>query len=224
MTGSRGMPRGLSRRGLIAGAAALGASAALLPPPAAAGLRPTPGQPAGPYYPGHLDLTTLDSDLTHAPAAPGLVRGALIDLAGTVRDPAGRPITRAEILIWQADTVGRYNHPADSDGVDRDPHFEGAGVERTDDAGRYRFRTVKPAPYPRGGAWQRAPHIHMAIETADGRALVTQMYFPDEPLNAEDGLYRRLGDAVADAVAERGETRNGVTAFAFDIVLDAESR
>jgi protocatechuate 3,4-dioxygenase beta subunit len=189
----------------------------------AASLRPTPQQTTGPYYPGHLELATLDNDLTRAPGANGLVQGLLIDLVGSVRDLSGAPVPGADVLIWQADAIGRYNHPADSGEGARDPHFEGAGVTRANDAGLYRFRTVKPAAYPPGGRRQRTPHIHMAVQTPAGESLVTQMYFPGEALNVDDGLFQRLGDEAPAVIAKMDRAQDDVARVSFDIVLGNQS-
>ncbi len=177
------------RRQLLLGAAGLAFGATVVPRIGGAStLALTPRQTAGPFYPGHLDLAALDADLLRRGDGAETTEGTRLSLTGRVLDRAGQPVPGAAVLIWQADSFGHYNHPADDQETPRDPLFEGVGLARTDGAGAYRFRTLKPAAYPLGGSARRTPHIHVAVGAGDTASLVTQMYFPDEPLNARDGL------------------------------------
>lgn len=165
----------------------LGLAATLVTPAAlAAHLQPTPSQTAGPFYPPELPLDD-DNDLTRVRGAAGVARGRITDLTGRLLDLDGKPIRGARIEIWQCDAQGRYRHPLDPGDAPIDPGFQGFGRTASDSEGRYRFRTIRPVPYP-----GRTPHIHVAVFPEGERPLVTQLYVAGEPLNDGDFLYRRI--------------------------------
>lgn len=182
----------------------------------AGGLRATPSQPAGPFYPEELPLDH-DNDLTRVAGRGGRAQGRITDLTGRVLDTAGRPVSGARIEIWQCDAQGRYRHPLDPGNAPIDPDFQGFGRTASDGEGRYRFRTIRPVPYP-----GRTPHIHVAVFLDGERPLVTQLYVAGEPLNDGDFLYRRIpaerrGLVTTDfRPATGGEAE---LAASFDIVL-----
>jgi protocatechuate 3,4-dioxygenase beta subunit len=126
--------------------------------------------------------------------------GQLIDLRLRVVDEDGTPVGGAVVEIWQANAAGRYVHPNDDDHAPVDPNFYGAARLLTDAAGTLELRTVKPGAYPVPGrdAWWRPPHIHFSLF---GRVwlsrLVTQMYFPGEPLNEQDRILNAVPDPAA---------------------------
>jgi protocatechuate 3,4-dioxygenase beta subunit len=126
------------------------------------------------------------------------------------------------IEIWQANAEGRYSHPADPNTAPIDPNFQGYGVITTDAEGRYRFKTVKPGAYPATADWTRPPHIHLDVSGKTDR-LVTQMFFPEEPLNQKDRILLRLGadkeSAIAKALSPTKEIEAGAMLLAWDIVL-----
>ncbi len=99
---------------------------------------------------------------------------------GRVLNAGGEPVSGARIEIWQANAHGRYAHPADDNPAPLDPNFQGYAKLLTDADGRYRFKTIKPSAYP-AGAFMRPAHIHFDV-TGKLDRLVTQMYFPDDPL------------------------------------------
>ena len=108
-------------------------------------------------------------------------------------DLRGRPLSGIKVEIWQANARGRYSHTKDTNPAPLDPNFQGYGVQITDSNGRYRFKTIKPGADPTGiGNWSRPPHVHFDV-TGRHEALVTQMYFPNEPLNAKDQLLQSAG-------------------------------
>jgi protocatechuate 3,4-dioxygenase beta subunit len=146
----------------------------------------TPNQVMGPFYPVEKPLDQ-DADLTAIAGGSGRAEGQVIHLMGRVLDSQGRPVPGARIEIWQANTHGRYTHPADSNPAPLDPNFEGFAVQLSDAEGRYRFKTVKPGPYPVTDDWSRPPHIHVDVSGRSGR-VVTQIYFENEPLNDVDKL------------------------------------
>lgn len=180
--------KGLSRRRVLGMSIALGGLA--LPGAAssvlAQALKLTPGQVMGPFYPVFRPLDE-DADLTVISGQAGRAKGQVIHLMGRVLNLQGDPVPDARIELWQANTHGRYDHPSDTHEAPLDPNFQGFGVQHTDAEGRYRFKTIKPGPYPVSSDWMRTPHIHFDIMSKTNR-LVTQMYFVDEPLNDKDHI------------------------------------
>jgi protocatechuate 3,4-dioxygenase beta subunit len=156
----------------------------------------------------------------------GVPIGQRIVVSGRVLDEDRRPVANTVIEIWQANAAGRYIHVRDNWDAPIDPNFTGAGRVVTDDEGRYRFVTVRPGAYPWGNhynAWRPA-HIHLSLlGPAFATRLVTQMYFPDDPLieidpiaNATPARYRQRLVARFDI----GTTRpNWALGYLFDIVL-----
>lgn len=149
----------------------------------------TPSQTLGPFYPRNVDERPrqTDADLLAFDGERLLSRGVPLFLAGRVLDSRGRPITQAEVEIWQCDANAVYHHPAGGAESERDPHFQGYGRALTEADGRFHFRTIKPVAYP-----GRTPHIHVRIAPRNGGALATQLYLPDEPGNVRDFLFSRL--------------------------------
>ena len=166
-----------------------------------------------------------DDDLTSPHEGEPL--GERIVVSGRVLDEAGRPIRGALIEVWQANAAGRYKHEVDQHPAPLDPNFSGAGRCLTDDDGNYRFVTIKPGAYPWGNhenAWRPA-YIHFSLF---GRAfterLVTQMYFPGDPLFAYDPIFHSVRDPKARAllVSEfdlATTTPEWALGFRWDIVL-----
>jgi len=167
------------------------ATLALLPKAVLAALIPTPRQSLGPFYPDELPLDS-DNDLVRVEGREGIAKGEIADLSGRVLDADGQPIAGALVEIWQCDANGRYRHPRDDRRVPLDPNFQGYGRSTTDADGRYRFRTIKPVPYP-----GRAPHIHFAVSAPGREPLVTQMYVRGAPENRRDWLLNGVRDAAA---------------------------
>lgn len=176
------------RRVLGTGLAALGLLAAGRPLPAwAQRLLRTPRQSRGPFYP-----LERDNDLVTVAGGSGLAKGEVTQVVGRVLDEAGRPIRQARVEIWQCNAFGRYHHPWDRRDAPLDPNFQGYGQFVTGADGGYRFRTIKPVPYP-----GRAPHIHFAIGGPGFEPLITQMYVAGSPDNARDALLNGIGDPHA---------------------------
>ena len=139
-----------------------------------------------------------DADLTAGHAGEPL--GERIIVTGHVRDEDGRPVRNALLEIWQANAAGRYLHEVDQHPAPLDPNFTGAGRTITDGEGCYRFVTVKPGAYPWGNhenAWRPA-HIHFSVfGRAFTQRLVTQMYFPGDPLFEYDPIFNSVRDPQA---------------------------
>ena len=157
--------------------------------------------PLGPFYPQMKPLDQ-DADLTTISGKPGRAEGKVIHLMGRVMNLKGEPVSGAKVEIWQTDSKGRYVHPSDPNPVPADPNFQGFGVQITDAEGRYRFKTVKPAAYPGLLAGMRTPHIHFDVSGKIDRA-VTQMFFPNEPLNAQDRSFQSLSAVYKEAATAK---------------------
>jgi protocatechuate 3,4-dioxygenase, beta subunit len=208
---------GLSRRHLVISANALAGLHAL--PAGAAALMPTPRQTTGPFYPLELPLDS-DNDLVQIAGRSERAAGTILHLGGRVLDPDGRPVRGARLEIWQCDAFGVYHHPRDPRGP-ADANFQGFGSTMVADDGAWRFRTIEPVPYP-----GRTPHIHFRILGPGFEPLVTQMYIAGHPLNAQDGIYQRLGEraslvtvALAPAPDLERHLKSGAKRGLFDIVL-----
>lgn len=202
------------RRGFL-----LALSAAMIGVPSAGAgtLVATPRQSAGPFYPVQLPLDD-DNDLTRVKGRAGRAKGVVSDLTGSIVDINGKPIPRARIEIWQCDANGRYRHPSEKRRQPRDEHFQGHGHSLTDEQGRYRFRTIRPVPYP-----GRTPHIHIAVMLEDQPVFVTQMYVAHEPTNSEDFLFRRVPVERRHLVLaefQASQEPDAALKASFDIVLD----
>jgi protocatechuate 3,4-dioxygenase beta subunit len=145
----------------------------------------------GPVY-GHEAIRPLDEDLTRNAVVNGEAIGERIIITGRVLDERGRPVRNALLEIWQANACGRYIHKIDQHDAPLDPNFTGAGRVLTDHNGEYRFTTIKPGAYPwknHDNAWRPA-HIHFSIFGESFlQRLVTQMYFPGDPLLPLDPIY-----------------------------------
>jgi protocatechuate 3,4-dioxygenase beta subunit len=178
----------------------------------------------GPVF-GHNTVQASDRDLTTGQGGEPL--GERIIVSGHLLDGDGRPIRNSLVEIWQANAAGRYAHSVDQHPAPLDPNFSGAGRCLTDDEGRYEFITIKPGAYPWGNhpnAWRPA-HIHFSVfGPAFATRLVTQMYFPGDPLFEYDPIFQSVRDPRArerlisrlDLSLTRPEWALG---YRFDIVL-----
>jgi protocatechuate 3,4-dioxygenase beta subunit len=184
-------------------------------------LAPTPQETTGPYFPVHAP-TEQDFDLTHVANGTGVPLGALRALKGRVLRRDGSPIANASVFIWQANAAGRYAHPLHNVAAPIDPNFQGVARLTTGADGAYALRTVKPGGYAVAAGGQRAPHIHFEVTSADYR-LTTQMYFPDEKLNAQDllipALSSRNGGVARVTCKPTAAPAKDVLGFEWDIVL-----
>jgi protocatechuate 3,4-dioxygenase beta subunit len=148
----------------------------------------------GPVF-GEDALGPLDGDLTRQHEGEPL--GERIRVSGRVLDEDGRPLRGALVEIWQANAAGRYRHEVDQHPAPLDPNFSGAGRCLTDDGGRYSFTTIRPGAYPwrnHDNAWRPA-HIHFSLfGRLFNERLVTQMYFPGDPLFRYDPIFNSVRD------------------------------
>jgi len=166
-----------------------------------------------------------DNDLTRQHDGEPL--GERITVSGRLLDTDGRPIHDSLVEIWQANAAGRYRHRWDDWPAPVDPNFSGGGRTVTDADGRYEFVTIKPGPYPWGNhpnAWRPA-HIHFSLlGRSFEQRLVTQMYFPGDPLFPYDPIFNSVRDADArERMISRfsldDSQENWALAYEFDIVL-----
>lgn len=178
----------------------------------------------GPLF-GHDEIRPTDSDLTKQHAGEPI--GERIVVSGRVLDENGKPVPHTLVEIWQANSAGRYLHRVDQHAAPMDPNFTGCGRAMTDEHGRYRFVTIRPGGYPwqnHTNAWRPA-HIHFSLfGPAFATRIVTQMYFPGDPLLAYDPMFNCVPDERArnrlisafDWESTIPETALG---YRFDIVL-----
>jgi protocatechuate 3,4-dioxygenase, beta subunit len=153
-------------------------------------------------------------------------------LCGRILDGTGRPVRGQLVEIWQANAAGRYVHQRDQHPAPLDPNFTGVGRCLTDHDGWYRFTTIKPGPYPwrnHHNAWRPA-HIHFSVfGTAFTQRMITQMYFPGDPLFGLDPIYQSVTDPQArDRLVARYDhdltTHEWATGYRWDVVLTGTAR
>jgi len=219
----------LNRRELLGAGMALPLGALAGSAQAAPGsCRLTPSQTPGPFYPLY-DQIDKDIDLTRLVGHQQSAAGEVIRVHGQVQDQQCKPVAGALVDLWQADSNGRYSHPADANPARRDPNFQGWGQAVTDAEGPYSLRTIKPAPYPlefidrrpdeRRG--YRTPHIHFRVSKRGYRELSTQMYFAGESLNGSDLVLNKVPAAERSRVviSPAQDGPQGLPAFRFDLTI-----
>ncbi len=205
----------VSRRHLIVGAAAVASFSAAK----AQKLVATSAQDLGPFYP-IIRPADHDADLTRVKGRDGVARGSPINIIGRVVDLQGNAISNAQVELWQCNSEGRYDHPGDrANPAALDTNFQGFARLATDRGGEFKFRSVKPKDYntPIG---RRTPPIHFDISGRSER-LVTQMYFPNEPLNDIDFLLKNAAPRES-VIAEAIDPLSGdpdALAFRWTVVL-----
>lgn len=179
-----------------------------------------------PVY-GEEAVGMLDNDLTRNAASNGEPVGERIIVTGRILDDSGLPVRNALVEVWQANACGRYVHKLDQHDAPLDPNFNGAGRILTNEKGEYRFLTIRPGAYPwknHANAW-RPSHIHFSVfgEQFTSR-LVTQMYFPGDPLLELDPIFNSVPDPrgrerlIASYAHDVTEPLHAL-GYRFDIVL-----
>jgi len=179
---------------------------------------------------GPRDVGALEADLTIGQRGEPI--GERMVVTGRIVDGDGRPVRRQLVEIWQANAAGRYIHQRDQHPAPVDPNFTGTGRCLTDDDGYYRFTTIKPGPYPwknHRNAWRPA-HIHFSLfGTEFTQRMITQMYFPGDPLFALDPIYQAITDRKArDRLVATYDhdvtTHEWATGYRWDVVLTGAAR
>jgi protocatechuate 3,4-dioxygenase, alpha subunit len=162
-------------------------------------LRASTSQTIGPYLRIGLEWMVIE-DL----APPG-VAGERVRIEGRIFDGERKPVNDAAVEIWQANSLGKYSSPEDAQEKPLEPGFRGYGRSLTDESGAFRFRTIKPGRVPGPDAKLQAPHLVVTIFMRGLlKQLVTRLYFPDEPSNADDPILKRVpADRRATLVAKK---------------------
>lgn len=220
--------RGINRRHVLGAGMALPLGVLATSASASGSCATTPRQTTGPFYPV-FEQVDKDVDLTQLTGHEDPAHGEVIRVQGRVLDESCLPVAAALVDLWQADSFGRYRHPADPNPARPDANFQGWGQSVTDAEGRYSFKTIKPAAYPLEfldgkpdeKAGYRTPHIHFRVSKRGFVELSTQMYFAGEKLNDVDIVLRRV--AVADrpkvVIAATRGAPNDLPLFQFDISI-----
>jgi protocatechuate 3,4-dioxygenase alpha subunit len=174
-------------------------------------LRASTSQTIGPYLRIGLEWMVIE-DL-----APSGVAGERVRIEGRVFDGDGKPVNDAAVEIWQANSLGKYASPEDAQEKPLESGFRGYGRCLTDESGAFRFRTIKPGRVPGPDANLQAPHVVVTVFMRGLlKQLVTRMYFPDEPSNADDPILKRVpADRRATLVAKK----TGDTALQWNVHL-----
>lgn len=184
-------------------------------------LLPTPRLTEGPFYPDKMPLDQ-DNDLIKISDSITPAVGEITHLTGRVLTSSGEPVRNATVEIWQCDANAVYLHTRDSEPKkdQQDKHFQGFGRFTTASSGEYRFRTIKPVPYP----GRPAPHIHVKVKQGDRELLTTQFLIRGHEGNAKDGVYAGLRDIIdrelvlVDFTPVK-DSKIGEYAANFDIIL-----
>jgi protocatechuate 3,4-dioxygenase, beta subunit len=184
----------------------------------------------GPVF-GDFKLGEFDNDLTKNAVVNGQPLGERIVVHGRVLNENGQPIPNTIIEIWQANSSGRYLHKVDQHDAPLDPNFLGAGRCKTDSEGKYVFYTIKPGSYPWGNhynAW-RPNHIHFSLFGANiTNRLVTQMYFPGDPLLQYDPIFLSVPPKGRDLLVSSFDLSltepNFALGYRFDFVLRGHNK
>jgi protocatechuate 3,4-dioxygenase, beta subunit len=210
-----------SRRQMIAGGLALGTLSLFAPGVFAEHLASTPDMTEGPFYPTRLPLDQ-DNDLILVNDSTTPALGEITHLTGRILDASGNPLNNVEIEIWQCDAREVYHLTRDEaeNSVRMDKNFQGFGRFATGSTGEYRFRTIKPVPYP----GRPAGHIHFKIKQNGHELLTSQIFVAGAPGNSQDGIFRSIRDPIDRELIQTEfvpikDSKIGELAATFDIVV-----
>lgn len=176
----------------------------------------TSAQTIGPFFHGGL----LRPDARQPVLVTPETVGERIRISGRVSDGDGASVSDAMVEIWQANSYGRYHHPADTRDLPLDPGFPGFGRTGTDDEGRYWFETIRPGPVPFGDGRMQASHIVVAV-FARGllNHLLTRIYFADDPAAADDPILHLVPAVRRQTLLAARDDAGSGAAYRFDVVL-----
>jgi protocatechuate 3,4-dioxygenase beta subunit len=204
------------RLGIVAGAGLASAAYARVAPV-------TPAQVEGPFHPVEVQAD-MDVDLTLLEGHTEVATGEVILVQGRVLDAAGQPLSNALVDVWQANHHGRYSHEKDPNTAPLDPNFQGWAIQRTNAAGEFAFKTIKPGAYPLsflGEEGWRCRHIHFKV-VRDGYAdITTQMYFQGDPLIEQDQEIAKAPSELRHTLIASSvkDEVSGLPKYEFDVVL-----
>ena len=184
---------------------------------------PNPVEAAAPVFPPAF---AKDSEADLTTGGKGAPLGEKMVVVGRVLDERGRPVRGGLVELWQANASGRYPHPVDDHDAPLDPNFLGKGQVLTDHEGRYRFVTVKSGAYPWGNhafGWRPA-HLHFSLFGNEyAQRLITQMFFPGDPLLAIDPIFQSVPEVGRQLLIAELDLEQGIEGVAlgyrFDMVL-----
>lgn len=200
----------------------IGTSATIVAAKSHAKLTITPTEVEGPFYP-IVPQKDKDADLTKVEGKTGTAQGEIIEVFGQVTDQHGAPVCNATLDIWQANCFGKYHHPHDESTKQLDENFQAWAIIQSNEEGRYRIRTVIPGEYTiMGGRETRTPHIHFKVGRNGYEPLLTQMYFPEHPMNEQDILIRRKSKEQTAMMTSKKipATETQVEQYEFNIVIE----
>ena len=199
-------------------ASALGSLVATLPASAEVKGIATPPETEGPFYP-IVAQSDKDYDLTKVTGHDSVAKGKHIYVQGRVIDTDGNPVPEVTVDLWQANAAGRYNHPHDDNPAPVDDDFQSWAILATTTNGEFNFKTVMPGAYPVSKEWSRPPHIHFKITKKGYVELITQMYFPDHPLNDIDKLLQRKSKDEQQLMISTSSETNSDT-YIYTIIIE----
>jgi protocatechuate 3,4-dioxygenase beta subunit len=178
----------------------------------------TPTETEGPFYP-LVAQADKDFDLTQVAGKTGTAKGQHIFVQGKVVDTLGNPVPNVTVDLWQANAAGRYHHPHDENTAPVDENFQSWAIVSTNSGGLFNLKTVFPGAYPVSDHWARPPHIHFKITKKGYIEVITQMYFPDHPLNKIDNLIqRKTAEEQKQMIAK--QTANQADTYDYTIVIE----
>lgn len=177
----------------------------------------TPTEVEGPFYP-ITPQKDKDADMTRVAGRDGVAKGTIIEIEGQVLDQYNKPVEDATIDLWQANSEGKYHHPHDSNPAPIDENFQAWAIIQSGAKGKFKLKTIMPGKYGFGNGSYRTPHIHLKVSKLGFESLLTQLYFPDEPLNQEDGLYMRKSKEEQAMMTAKKVV--GTNRFVYNIVIE----
>ena len=207
--------KNISRRAVIKNTIAGTLTAAISLPAIAKTI--TPREVEGPFYP-ITPQKDKDADLTKVAGQTGTAKGEVIEIFGQVLDQNLQPVEDVTIDLWQANHFGKYHHPHDTSDAPVDKNFQAWAILQSGHKGRYKFKTIIPGAYPLGDNQQRTPHIHLKISKKGYDSLLTQMYFPDQPLNQQDGLFKRKSSQEQALMTAKRQGNSNQ--YQYDIIIE----